>query len=163
MLTCKNYGTGLSLMLHKSRYSSLTVTGPMGKGLGLKKDGTYVAFVGGTGILPFIDLIAMLHFGSPLFSNSFKLVVYASFHTRAEALGIELLESANPVVGNPRLQVHLRIKSEIKGSQERWDASFVRKQIAAWQSATKIFVCGPPSMNEVFDRTVGSGSNVEIL
>ena len=158
MLTCKNYGTGLSLMLHKSRYSSLTITGPMGKGLGLKKDGTYVAFVGGTGILPFIDLIAMLHFGSPLLNSSFKLVVYASFHTRAEALGIELLESANP-----RLQVHMRIKSEIKGSQERWDESFVRKQIAAWESATKIFVCGPPSMNEVFDRIVGSGSNVEIL
>lgn len=158
VITCKNYGTGLSLLLHKGTYSSLKFTGPVGKGLGLRTDGTYVAFVGGTGILPFLDLIALIHSGSPFLSATFKLVIYASFHTRAEALGLELLE-----IPHTQLQVHLRIKSETSGRQERWDADFVQKQMAAWASATKIFVCGPPSMTELFDRTVGSSPKIEIL
>jgi hypothetical protein len=32
----------------------------MGKGLGLQNDGLYVAFVGGTGVLVFADLIALM-------------------------------------------------------------------------------------------------------
>lgn len=32
----------------------------MGKGLGIQNEGHHVAFVGGTGILVFIDLVAFL-------------------------------------------------------------------------------------------------------
>lgn len=32
----------------------------MGKGLGLSSKGTHVAFVGGTGVLVFVDLIALM-------------------------------------------------------------------------------------------------------
>lgn len=32
----------------------------LGKGLNLQKDGVHVAFTGGTGILVFIDLIALM-------------------------------------------------------------------------------------------------------
>jgi|APCry1669189241_1035207.scaffolds.fasta_scaffold47007_1 hypothetical protein len=34
------------------------VIGPMGKSLGHSSDGTHVAFVGGTGILPILDFVA---------------------------------------------------------------------------------------------------------
>ena len=32
----------------------------LGKGLNLQKDGVHVAFTGGTGILVFVDLVALL-------------------------------------------------------------------------------------------------------
>ena len=75
----------------------------MGKGLGLQKDGIHVAFVGGTGVLTFMDLVALLirqNLGLltsgkvDLFDKgaSFKFVLYASFHTRVDAVGLELLE-----------------------------------------------------------------------
>ena len=32
----------------------------MGKGLGLQSQGTYIAFTAGTGVLPFLDLVAYL-------------------------------------------------------------------------------------------------------
>ena len=32
----------------------------MGKGLGVAKEGTHVAFVAGTGVLPFMDLMAYM-------------------------------------------------------------------------------------------------------
>lgn len=36
------------------------IKGPMGKGLDLQRDGVHLAFTAGTGILPFLDLVAFL-------------------------------------------------------------------------------------------------------
>ena len=38
------------------------IQGPMGKGLGLHREsrGLHIAFVGGTGVFPFLDLVAYL-------------------------------------------------------------------------------------------------------
>jgi hypothetical protein len=36
------------------------VIGPMGKSLGHSTYGTHIAFVGGTGILPFLDFVAFV-------------------------------------------------------------------------------------------------------
>ena len=128
----------------------------MGTGLNIKRDGTYLAFVAGTGILPFMDLIALMAKGGSDLGSKFKLTLFASFHTRADALGIELLEAldAKQKSSGKLYELHLRIKSELKGQQARWDADFISKQVEANAKATKIFVCGPPSMNELFDRTI---------
>jgi predicted ferric reductase len=78
----------------------------MGKGLGIneKDGGTHIAFTAGTGILPFIDLVALLlrvNLGlvkteqlSPIFhpNSTFKLVLYVSFDSRKDSLALELLE-----------------------------------------------------------------------
>ena len=80
----------------------------MGKGLGLQKDGIHVTFVGGTGVLTFMDLVALLirqNLGLltsgkvDLFEKgaSFKFVLYASFHTRVDAVGLELLEGLRDI------------------------------------------------------------------
>lgn len=48
-------------MLHEAEpHQTISFKSIMGKGLNLKKDGTYVAFVAGTGVLTFIDLVAIL-------------------------------------------------------------------------------------------------------
>jgi hypothetical protein len=63
VIACKNYNLigGMSHNLHNSQMNeTFQVKALMGKGLDLKKDGTYVAFVGGTGVLVFMDLMALI-------------------------------------------------------------------------------------------------------
>jgi hypothetical protein len=36
------------------------IKGPMGKGLDLASNGIHIAFTAGTGVLPFLDLVAYL-------------------------------------------------------------------------------------------------------
>ena len=62
-LTAKNYFTAngvASSFFECDRIEEFMVKGPMGKGLQLKKEGTHVAFVGGTGVLVFLDLVAAI-------------------------------------------------------------------------------------------------------
>ena len=63
----KNYkkNGALSTKIHslsKKKNENYNICGPKGLGLQLKNDstGTYIAFVGGTGILPFMDLFDLL-------------------------------------------------------------------------------------------------------
>jgi hypothetical protein len=76
----------------------------MGKGLGLAKHGTHVAFAGGTGILTFIDIVSLLarvDIGQldpeevPIFTkgSTFKFILYASFRSRRDSIALNLLES----------------------------------------------------------------------
>ena len=80
----------------------------MGKGLGLTKEGTYIAFVGGTGTLVFMDLVALLirqNLGLlkpgevSLFDygSNFKFVLYASFASRPDGIGLEMLEGLRDI------------------------------------------------------------------
>jgi len=67
-----------------------------------------VAFVGGTGVLVFMDLVALMSRQTlGLLNNqpsvrifegkTFKFVLYASFPSREEALGLELLEGLREI------------------------------------------------------------------
>ena len=54
------------------------IKGPMGKGIDLKPSGVHIAFSAGTGVLPFLDLVAFLirhNLGqaSPELSNGKKI------------------------------------------------------------------------------------------
>jgi len=65
------------------------VTGPLGKGLGLTpaSKGVHIAFSAGTGILPYVDMVAKLllqEMGQlskedEPFHKDFKLVMYVGF------------------------------------------------------------------------------------
>jgi NAD(P)H-flavin reductase len=52
----------LSSVLHDSPHKNYVIKGPYGMGLGLnpESEGLHIAFVGGTGILPFLDLFDYL-------------------------------------------------------------------------------------------------------
>lgn len=167
---------GLSHLIHNALNTEVfQVKALMGKGLGLTKDGTHVAFVGGTGVLVFIDLVALLlrfNLGLitpesvPIFAkgSTFKFVLYASFPNREEALGIELLEGLRDVTqkkGLNNFELVLRIKNEGPQGQSRWDQDYISRQIEIRQkeNLTKAYVCGPPVMGELFDRVFDSMIN----
>lgn len=112
----------------------------MGKGLGLSKEGTHMAFVGGTGILVFIDLIALLirvNLGLanpesiPILQkgSTFKFILYASFASRADAIGLELLEGLRDITqkkGLNNFELVLRIKNE-GSNASRWDQDYIQR------------------------------------
>jgi NAD(P)H-flavin reductase len=49
-------------MMHKTLNRNFEIKGPFGKGLNIRKgvNGVHIAFAAGTGILPFMDLVAYL-------------------------------------------------------------------------------------------------------
>ena len=72
-MVIKNYfnlnGLSRRIIRQESVYDSFTeeitkaqyyIKGPMGKGLDIQPSGVHIAFTAGTGILPFMDLVAFL-------------------------------------------------------------------------------------------------------
>jgi NAD(P)H-flavin reductase len=78
---------GLSQRFSKEK-EQYQIQGPMGKGLGLTTEskGQHLAFAAGTGVLPFVDMVARLWMGEKklipndeMLNKDFELVLYASF------------------------------------------------------------------------------------
>ena len=79
------------------------VKGPIGKGLLVETTGQHIVFAAGTGILCYIDLIAMLamHYlevidevdptDERLDTKEFKLTLYVSFKSKIESIAREFL------------------------------------------------------------------------
>jgi hypothetical protein len=96
----------------------------MGMGLGLSPEGTHIAFTAGTGILVFVDLIALMiranlgliekqHCRLFARGSSFKFVLYASFPTKFDAAGLELVQGLRDITrekGLDNFELILRIK-----------------------------------------------------
>jgi NAD(P)H-flavin reductase len=174
IFTAKNYNIvgGLSQLIHTAEQNErYEVKALLGKGLNLQKDGVHVAFTGGTGILVFIDLIALIirqNLGLlkssqpiPIFApgSTFKFVLYASFASREEAIGLELLEGLAEITKSLGLKnFHLELRFSNSGVATRWDREFIMRNIDIWnkEGLKKAYVCGPPVMNELFDRTIDS-------
>ena len=106
VFTVKNYKTltGLSHRLHLENHKDLfQIKALMGKGLGIQRSGTHVAFLAGTGILIFIDLVAFLiRYNLGLLNvtereiiseENFKFILHVSFPRKEEAVAIEMLEA----------------------------------------------------------------------
>ena len=75
------------------------VKGPMGIGLNLDPNALHVAFLGGTGILVVLDIVARLaiKLSAPKewvqedpFGPKFKFILYYTFASEEDALGLEL-------------------------------------------------------------------------
>ena len=110
-MTVKNYKIigGFSHWVHTaSKYDIYEVKALMGTGLGLTPEGPHVAFIGGTGSLVFVDLVALIiriNLGLldpeqvPLFAkgSKFKFILFASFPSREDACALELLEAARDI------------------------------------------------------------------
>jgi len=74
----------------------------MGKGIELRPSGVHIAFTAGTGVLPFLDLVAYLirlnlgqaadslSGGRKLDTVNFKFVLFTSFSTDEDSIGDEL-------------------------------------------------------------------------
>ena len=133
----------------------------MGRGLGLSPQtrGTHIAFAAGTGILVFMDLVARISLGmidaisyEDRVHPEFRLVLFASFISKENSFGLELLEKLRAytqALKNDKFELHLRFSNE---KSVRWDNNFIEGQLANNKDCKKIWVCGPPLMQENFDK-----------
>ena len=70
----------------------LKIQGPLGPGLMISElKGKFLAFAGGTGLVPFLDLIYLV-WQNRLTIQDFSLTVYVSFRSRKDGFCLELLE-----------------------------------------------------------------------
>lgn len=144
IFTAKNYAIvgGLSQILHTANFEErYQMKALLGKGLNLQSEGVHVAFAGGTGVLVFMDLVALLlRQNTGLLNNkpsikifegkTFKFVLYASFPSRDDAVGLELLEGLRDVtkgLGLTNFHLELRFGNEARGT--RWDREFIMRNI----------------------------------
>jgi hypothetical protein len=85
--------------------------------------------------------------------------MYVSFQSFNEAIGVRLMQALHQYCERhnlPNFKLVMRLKFE--GINDRyWDANFLRDELIMSQQydlnkIERIWVCGPPLMNEIFDR-----------
>lgn len=167
-ITSKNYkqANGVSMRLNESTVDNYEIQGPMGKGLGIERSGTHVAYTAGTGILVFLDLVAyLIRRNLGLMSESeaaqiddkdFKFIFYASFPSKEEGIALDMCEGLGALCKQHSIanfEFHLRLSNQ---SKERWNNDFIEKSLKPHSgNLKKVWVCGPPKMNEDFDKCLG--------
>lgn len=175
IFTIKNYErkSGLSYRLHDDEDEhDYEIKGPMGKGLAPSTTGTHVAFAAGTGALCFVDLVAHVALAvlgllekvddrvqEHVDLQSFQFVLYVSFQSREDAIGLELMEALHDWCVDKGLtcfKLVLRLSKGAAKKQPRWEADWIREQLAQYegQDLQRVWVCGPPVLSETFDRTL---------
>eukprot|EP00347_Sterkiella_histriomuscorum_P018766 403344262 len=200
ILTVKNYGRKGGLSKHLFKHAEklqLKLEGPMGKGLAVQDHGVHIAFVAGTGVLIFLDLVAYIarknieylkSLSDPDHDivveanqdknqglSSMKFILYASFQDQENSIGLEMCQYLDRLCKKHSLdnfEFHLRHstgytpKKKIVIADEesqkimssmnhrRWDSYFlddVLERNSKHGKIQKLWVCGPPLMNEGFD------------
>lgn len=66
-------------------------------GLDLSKDGLNVVVTAGTGILVFLDLVALMALGTPSLKPGFKLLLFYAVPNAESAIGLEFLQKFEQV------------------------------------------------------------------
>ena len=147
------------------------IKGPMGKGLEIAPSGVHVAFCAGTGALVFLDLVAQLLIkncfesdGKPvpkqmaMYDRSFIFHLYFSFADREQAIGLELieaLEKINMKLGLTNFKATVRLSKTEGERLPRWTPDYIENQMTPLAGhIQRIWVCGPPMVNQIFDKTL---------
>lgn len=171
MFVVKDYdsATGLSHRLHSEHDVNYEMKGPLGKRLDVEPTGVYYVFAAGTGVLPFMDLIGQLAFANLGIMNlvtankhdrinaqEFRLKLYVSFAKRDDAYGLDLMFALQNFCKRANIHnfdLYLRLSEEGLNAG-RWEEGFIRTELmnTPAKDITRIFVSGPPCMNETFDR-----------
>jgi len=171
MFVVKDYNsqTGLSHKLNNEHDVNYEMKGPLGKRLDVDSTGIYYVFAAGTGILPFMDLIGQLAFANLGIMNlanadkqdrisphELRLKLYVSFAKRADAYGLDLMFALQNFCKRANIlnfDLYLRLSEEGLNAG-RWEEGFIRTELRKTpeKDITRIFVSGPPAMNETFDR-----------
>jgi predicted ferric reductase len=142
----------------------------MGKGLAPATTGIHLAFAAGTGNLCFVDMLAHIslsvlglltkedNIAGSIDPANFQMHLYASFPSKAEAVAYELCESLHNYCSRNNMKtftLHPRLSKE-RVNPARWDEKWIEKTLRSYKASDveRMWVCGPPVMNETFDRTL---------
>lgn len=79
-----------------------------------------------------------------------KFTLYVSYATRKDAIALTLLEELAKMCPN-QFALQLRISEE---KMPRWTDEFINKNVRGAKDLKRIWVCGPPMMNEQFDKAL---------
>lgn len=171
--------------------------GPMGLGLQVNSRGKHIAYTAGTGILPFMDLIAHLilklsekNDGPVIFGDkdlqqqrndiengfteidieNFSLELHTNFENEEEIIGLEminLLTEMTQKMNMTDLFYHnCRISSRDKHI-EKYNESNLHAKFSEYENSNqnirKVWLCGPPLMQEHFTNAVNRLENPKII
>eukprot|EP00352_Strombidinopsis_acuminata_P004959 CAMPEP_0176350822 /NCGR_PEP_ID=MMETSP0126-20121128/9767_1 /TAXON_ID=141414 ORGANISM="Strombidinopsis acuminatum, Strain SPMC142" /NCGR_SAMPLE_ID=MMETSP0126 /ASSEMBLY_ACC=CAM_ASM_000229 /LENGTH=119 /DNA_ID=CAMNT_0017701033 /DNA_START=1186 /DNA_END=1545 /DNA_ORIENTATION=- len=97
--------------------------------------------------------------------DDFKLVVYTSYRSLDDTVCLELCEGLrdmNKKLGINNFELVVRLSNR---GDARWDKSFILQEIAKYKpdQIKKMWVCGPPVMNENFDKTLSNLVKEKVL
>jgi len=143
----------------------------MGKGLAPATTGIHLAFAAGTGNLCFVDCMAHVALcllglvGKEDYAQGcidvekFQMHLYASFPSKADAVAYELCEALHNYCQRNDLKtftLHPRLSKE-KINPARWNETWIESTLSSYNAkeVERLWVCGPPVMNETFDRAIG--------
>lgn len=146
------------------------IKGPMGKGLAPEKEGIHLAFAAGTGNLCFVDMMAHValaelglltqedHQAGSIIPDRFEMKLYASFPSKAEAVAWDLCDALDQYCkkkGSKSFELIPRLSKE-KINTARWNEAWVENTLLKYpaKQVQRVWVCGPPVMNETFDRAL---------
>ena len=164
---------GLSKQLFDAKNDDkFYVTGPFGKGI-KTKSGTNMFVVAGTGILPFMDIFAcfarqILKMYKPkysvftdetsnMFDNNTNFLVYAYYKSESQATGYNFCKLLSDLCYKLGIQEKFTFKYQFssKNSERLNMKSIVNMiDIKLEKPISKIYVCGTPSINELFEKNL---------
>lgn len=133
---------------------SVYLKGPLGPGLCIDENskGLHIAFGGGTGLVPFLDLVYLLwklESGQEVvgLSQDFKLVLYVSFGSYQDCFAIDVLRKTRDLcVANNSDRFHLHLY--ISEAEETIKLSVPLLQSFIGDSQLNLaWACGPSSFN----------------
>ena len=93
--------------------------------------------------------------------DNFLFILFASFASEEEAIALPLINALKELCEKSGkldlFQVHMRM-GVARQSPRRWDQHFYETNIRdlVGKNVNKIWMCGPPIMQEVFDRAAGN-------
>ena len=124
----------------------LHVQGPLGPGLLLHEfKGNYLAFAGGTGLVPFLDLVYYAWQQINPDDLDFYLTLLVSFRTYSDGFALEILEKMNEITEGKWLKVIiLHDKSLDKGKVPEIVKKMTEEKI------DKAWICGPSGFNAYY-------------
>lgn len=137
--------------------------GPFGAGLGLERDwrGQALAIAGGTGLIPFLDLIDLLwhkeahsqgHItdfdSSPL--DGLSLHLWVSFRSEADAVALSLLTSLQRLCKGPAPRFQLSLYYSDKSSRQERKRALLQA-LSCW-GLGRVWVSGPAALCRTVEK-----------
>ncbi|CAD8192215.1 unnamed protein product [Paramecium pentaurelia] len=188
-LIIKKYDSknGFSQYIHQNQYEQYEIMGPYGPSLSLPNKGKIVIICGGTGILPFLDLLDFLlqsiiyqivekKYGKQIADilNPFECQFHTNLHitlifaaaNKSELIGSNIyfpLLHFQKQLSQQCFKMILKLKEWTENVccvNERFNKVFFQKHIGFVSQYDKFYICGPPQMNQTIP-TILNGLGVQ--